>query len=148
MTFRIAFDLDDTLISPDQAFVSELFPPPALVRILGFEPLRLHFKRLYKQLKKQKVEVWIYTYIYRLFWLYGVHLNGIINGAIHKERMKNIPKNISKYPPAFGIDALIDNSLRVYKEGQENNFTVVRVLPNDDQWYGALDSLLLKRQCQ
>lgn len=152
MAFRVAFDLDDTLITPNQEFDSEQFPAPALVRILGFEPLRLHTRWLFKQLKRQGIETWVYTssfrntwYIRRLFWLYGIRLDGIVNGLIHKKRMKNLPKILSKYPPAFGIDLLIDDSLGVWQEGQQNNFEVMQILPTNNNWHLNINSALSKR---
>lgn len=152
MALRIAFDLDDTIITPNNEFASEKFPPSALIQILGFEPLRLHTRWLLQQLKKQGFETWVYTssfrntwYIRRLFWLHGIRLDGIVNGMIHKKRMKNVSKTLSKYPPAFGIDVLIDDSMGVWEEGQKNNFEVILISPNDDNWHLTVNALLSKR---
>ena len=40
----------------------------------------------------------------------------------------------SKYPPAFGIDLLVDDSAGVEIEGRRFGFSVVRVAPDDVDW--------------
>ena len=42
--------------------------------------------------------------------------------------------NISKYPPAFNIDILIDDSKGVLIEGKQNNFKVIQVEPDNLNW--------------
>lgn len=153
MSLRIAFDLDDTLLCPNNEFPFVAFPPPWLINLLGFEPLRQHSVSLFKDLRKQNAEIWIYTssfrnrwYIRRLFWLYGIRLDGIVNGVIHKQRMKNVPRSLSKYPPAFGIDVLVDNSTGVLKEGQENNFEVIKVDTTNKEWHSMIREFLRELQ--
>src|SRR6266540_1663491 len=43
-------------------------------------------------------------------------------------------RRCSKYPPAFGIDLLVDDSEGVWLEGQQFRFNVVHVLPSDVAW--------------
>lgn len=40
----------------------------------------------------------------------------------------------SKYPPAFGIDMLVDDSPGVVLEGQRYGFRVIQISPEDEQW--------------
>ncbi|OJJ20003.1 hypothetical protein BKI52_16135 [marine bacterium AO1-C] len=151
MPYRIAFDLDDTLLSPINEFPYEVFPPPRLIKLLGFEPLRIATKNLFKNLKANEIEVWIYTssfrnkfYIKQLFWLYGIRLDGIINGAIHKQRLKNMQDKPSKFPPAFGIDLLVDNSEGVKMEGQKYRFNVIHIKPQDQLWNQKVINRVMK----
>jgi len=75
-------------------------------------------------------------YIKDLFRWYGVRLGGAINQEIHWEWLKQQPPahRCSKYPPAFGIDLLIDDSEGVWMEGQKFGFRVVHVRPDDRNW--------------
>ena len=142
MSYRVAFDLDDTLLSPINEFPYEAFPAPWFVKLLGFEPIRESTVRLIRELRKQNVEVWIYTssfrstaYIRRLFWLYSIHLDGIVNAHIHLKALKHSKFKPSKYPPAFGINVLIDNSEGVKMEGEKYNFVVVHIQPLQKNWH-------------
>lgn len=146
MPFRIAFDLDDTLLSPNNEFEYEHFPPVWFIKLLGFEPLRKPTIQLFRDLRKQayqgKTELWVYTssfrrksYIRGLFGCYGLWLDGVVNGNLHKRRMKNTAQRCSKYPPAFGIDILIDNSKGVKLEGEKQGFQVIQIDPLDEHWY-------------
>jgi hypothetical protein len=40
----------------------------------------------------------------------------------------------SKYPPAFGIHLHVDDSVGVAMEGQDHQFAVVVVSPEDPDW--------------
>ena len=40
----------------------------------------------------------------------------------------------SKYPPAFGIDVLVDDSQGAVLEGKRYGFQVIQVSPQDEQW--------------
>ena len=51
-----------------------------------------------------------------------------MNDRRHAETMK------TKYPPAFGIDVLADDSVAVADEGRRPGYDVIRVDPNDDRW--------------
>jgi len=138
MSYRVAFDLDDTLLSAINEFPYETFPAPRWIQLLGFEPLRASTKQVFKNLKTHKIETWIYTssfrsktYIRSLFWLYGIQLDGIVNGMMHKQRVKNLQYKPSKFPPAFGIDLLVDNSEGVKIEGEKYRFDVLHIQPQN-----------------
>ncbi|HAS43817.1 MAG TPA: hypothetical protein DCS93_25270 [Microscillaceae bacterium] len=147
MTYRVAFDLDDTLLSAINEFPYEAFPPPRGVQWLGFEPLRAATKQVFKNLKANRVETWIYTssfrseaYIRCLFWLYGIRLDGVVNGALHKKRVKNLRDKPSKFPLAFGIDLLVDNSEGVKIEGKRYGFDVLHIQPQDQLWHQLVEN--------
>ena len=81
--------------------------------------------------------IWIYTtscrsekYISRLFHAYGLNLDGIVN--LDRHNLKTPP--CSKYPPAFGIDLLIDDSPGVEQEGRTHGFSVIIVSPDNPDW--------------
>lgn len=102
------------------------------------EKLRLGTKEIFHFFEEENCELWIYTTSYRsvryikwLFLVHGIKLYGIVNQDIHK---KNVSLNISKYPPAFNIDILIDDSKGVLIEGKQNNFKVIQVDPDDLNW--------------
>lgn len=135
---RIAFDLDDTLIPSVQTFVTERPPRRPLARLLCRIPLRLGTTRLLRTLTSQGHDLWLYTtslrshfLIRQLFNIRGVEVGGIINGDDHAKRTTF---GCSKYPPAFGIDVLVDDLPGVVLEGQRHGFRVIQVSPKDDQW--------------
>ena len=135
---RIAFDLDDTLLATTHDFPIEKPIKKFWSYFLKYEPLRKGTAKLFSQCKNLNHEIWIYTtsfrnpiYIKRLFWLYGIRLNGVVNQDIHNQKVK---QHISKYPPAFDIDILIDNSEGVKIEGERHGFKTIWILPNDTQW--------------
>jgi hypothetical protein len=140
---RIAFDLDDTLIpsypelfavEPSRGWLGRLFAP---------EWLRTGTTRLLHALVRHGCEPWVYTtslrspwHIRRLFRCYGVRLGGAINQDIHFEWLRRQPghRRCSKYPPAFGIDLLVDDSEGVRMEGEQFRFPVHVVRPDDPAW--------------
>jgi len=143
---RIAFDLDDTLLATTHDFPIELPIKKFWSYFFKYEPLRKGTNKLFSQCRNLNHEIWIYTtsfrnpiYIKRLFWLYGIRLDGIVNQKIHTQKVK---QNISKYPPAFDIDILIDNSEGVKIEGERHGFKTIWILPNDEQWVENILSTL------
>ena len=130
---NIAFDLDNTLISSN-------FPPEEcrwLRRMFLKERLRRGTKWLFRHLRSRGHRIWIYTtscrsekYISRLFHAYGLNLDGIVN--LDRHNLKTPP--CSKYPPAFGIDLLIDDSPGVEREGRTHGFSVIIVSPDNPDW--------------
>ncbi len=130
---NIAFDLDNTLISSN-------FPPEEcrwLRRMFLKERLRRGTKWLFRHLRSRGHRIWIYTtscrsekYISRLFHTYGLNLDGIVN--LDRHNLKTQP--CSKYPPAFGIDLLIDDSPGVEQEGRIHGFPVIIVSPDNPDW--------------
>jgi hypothetical protein len=141
---RIAFDLDDTLIPCDFSFPLE--PRPWLARLLGSEPLRAGSVDLLRALRTSGAQLWVYTTslrdpfaVWLQFLLHGIRLGGVVNQDRHLKKMqgwKGQPsaRDCSKYPPAFGIDLLIDNSEGVVLEGRRWGFRVLHVRPDDLTW--------------
>jgi hypothetical protein len=135
---RIAFDLDDTLIPCNCGFLTERPPRRLLARLLCRTPVRLGTTRLLRTLTRQGHDLWIYTTSLRgrfllrqLLNLSGVRIGGAINGDVHAKR---VAMGCSKYPPAFGIDVLVDDSPGVLLEGQRHGFRVIQVSPHEEQW--------------
>jgi hypothetical protein len=144
---RISFDIDDTLVIRNRSLPSESGLLPDLVhRKLG-ESLRLGTIELFRDLRRRRWEIWIYTtsertpwQIRRWLWLYGIQVDGIVNGDKHREVLAlcNPPLFISKYPPAFDIDLHVDDSEGVKTEGEANQFRVIVVKPDDEFWTGKV----------
>ena len=137
---RIAFDLDGTLtpIGIGQFRVSvNSFPMSLFFR----EPLREGTVQLMRELSSNGHELWIYTsslrtrfYIWLWFLSVGVRLKGIVNGDVHAKINHGKSSKPSKFPPAFGIDILVDDSVGVEIEGRKHGFRVLTVLPSDSDW--------------
>jgi hypothetical protein len=142
----IAFDLDDTLIPCLEGFPTETLGFWA--RRLGAERLRLGTPTLIRTLIFQGWDVWVYTTSFRspfaircLFLAHGIRLRGIVNQARHHRvvtRSGQPDQVCSKYPPAFGIDVLVDESEGVAIEARRFGFSVIRVLPDDPRWADRL----------
>ena len=144
---KVAFDLDDTLISNTFSDVEK--PPKYLcAKLLKPEQLRKGTVEIFKFCKQQGWETWIYTTSLRskwrvkfLFWLHGIHLDGFINQTIHNE---NVKIRSSKHPPTFGIDVIIDDSEGLAIEGKRYGFTVIVIDPNNRTWVTYLQEKLIK----
>ncbi len=135
---KVAFDLDDTLIIPNSEYVEDNSQYKLLTKIFKVEKLRLGTEEIFNFFEEENCELWIYTTSYRsiryikwLFLVHGIKLSGIINQEIHTQ---NVSLNISKYPPAFNIDILVDDSKGVLMEGNQNNFQVIQIDPEDLNW--------------
>ena len=149
---RVAFDLDNTLIPCGIHFPTEDSFLTILLRPLFPEKIRKGSPELLKSLQNQGYEIWIYTssqrpvwYLKVWFWRLGIHLNGIINLGRHYRVLRNYPSpidSISKYPPAFGIDCLIDDSEGVVEEGRRYNFEVIHITPDNSQWAETVQAQL------
>jgi hypothetical protein len=144
---RVAFDLDDTLIPCRYSFPVER-PRRFLARLLADEHLREGSYRLLKALRRMGCELAVYTtslrsplYIKSLFFLYGFNVRGVINQETHMkwvERQYQRFRSCSKYPPAFGIDLLVDDSEGVQLEARQYNYNMVLVRPDDHAWADAV----------
>lgn len=134
---RISFDLDDTLICdssvPTEQHVSwwRRWRYP--------ERLRHGTRSLMAELNRRRCKIWIYTsscrcprYLKSWFASFGVTIEGIVNLDRH-ERTVGL-RGPSKFPPAFGIDLHVDDSLGVAMEGAEHRFPVLVVAPGDSGW--------------
>lgn len=100
--------------------------------------MRLGTNEIFQFFEEENCKLWIYTTSYRsvryikwLFLVHGIKLYGIVNQEIHK---KYVSLTISKYPPAFNIDILIDDSKGVLIEGKQNNFKVIQIHPDNLNW--------------
>jgi hypothetical protein len=139
---HIAFDLDDTLIPCEFSFPLE--PRRWLASFLATEPLRLGTVELLRHLRTTGCALWIYTTsmrnplsVHLQFLVHGIRLAGVINHDRHCRKLRTGrpgANECSKYPPAFGIDLLIDNSEGVKEEGARFGFRVLHLEPDDDRW--------------
>ena len=139
----ISFDLDDTLIAGADKFPTEkqnIFQR-ILQNMLGLEKLRLGTTALFKDLRNKNHQIYIYTTSFRsllkvklTFLVYGLYLDFIVNQQVHNEQVGQQNKKCSKYPPTFGIDIHIDDSLGVRMEGEKYNFKTIIIAGNDTDW--------------
>jgi hypothetical protein len=137
---RIAFDLDGTLI-PIGARQFNAVAMPFPLNWFFREPLRHGALALMRGLRADGHEVWVYTsslrsrfYLWLWFLSVGVRLTGVINEDLHSVAMRSYSVKPSKFPPAFGIDLLVDDSAGVELEGKQHGFCVLRVTPEDSDW--------------
>lgn len=140
---RIAFDLDGTLIEAGFAFPTIKKQPKFLLDLCGIESLREGTVELMHFFQAQGDEIWVYTtsfrhtlYIRVLFGLHGIYVKGVINQAVHNQRIKQRTEwpRCSKYPPAFGIDLLIDDQEGVKMEAERYGFRMIWVKPQEAKW--------------
>ncbi|MFD2721601.1 hypothetical protein ACFST9_22995 [Hymenobacter monticola] len=143
---RLAFDLDNTLIRCGHDFPLETPQRPLLARLLSNEQLRQGIRELVADCRRHGWEVWVYTTsfrsawrIRRLFWFYGIRLDGVVNQLRHNHEVR---ARCTKHPPSFGIDLLIDDSEGVRLEGERHGFRVLVVAPTDEQWTEKVQSAL------
>jgi hypothetical protein len=141
---RLAFDLDDTLIPCVHAFAVEQRPRGLFSRWTSAEPVRLGAPELLRSLASDGHELWVYTAslrgpaaVKRLFRSHGVRIRRVINARIHQAsvcRSAEHLKTCTKYPPAFGIDLLIDNCEGVVAESVRYGYPVLHLRPDDGDW--------------
>ncbi len=113
-----------------------------LARVLAAEPLRVGTRELFGHLRREGFEIWVYTSSQRSVWavrlqfaLYGLWIDGVVNEQIHREaEEKSGTRWPLKYPPGFGIDLLVDNSVMVLRAAQKRVFSVVHVSPKEIAW--------------
>lgn len=137
---RIAFDIDGTLTPLGKGqFPSSMLPLP--LRLFFREPLREGAVALMRELQADGHDLWIYTsslrskrYLYLWLLCAGVRLGGVVNGTAHADALRGRPSRPSKFPPAFGIDLLVDDSAGVEAEGDRHGFRVVTIDPGDPHW--------------
>ncbi|TPG45383.1 hypothetical protein [Flavobacterium pectinovorum] len=133
----ISFDLDDTLISNK----FELEKSNLLQQFLGLENLRKGTVDLFRELKKQKHQIYIYTTSYRsesrikwTFYSYGVSVDFVINQQKHQKSIRKKDMYCSKFPPMFNIDIHIDDSIGVEMEGYKYGFKTIIISEKDENW--------------
>ena len=139
MKRHIAFDLDDTLLG--SYFEMEYPSAKWLFKLLGYEPFRIGTKELLQQLQQTGWTISVYTssyrslwYMRRLFWWYGIRLQKVINAEVHLKKVRAMSIRCEKYPPAFDIDILVDNSRGVALGGRQYGFKVLLLSPEDEDW--------------
>lgn len=143
---RISFDLDDTLVPCGKTFPTA--PPEGPGRVLCSEPLRTGAGELLRRLAQAGHDVGVYTSSDRSrlgvrlnFWSYGVSLAHVVNKTAHDAWWRGLDARrraqlapCVKYPPAFGIDVLIDDSEAVASRGRALGYSVIVVAPDDGDW--------------
>lgn len=142
---KISFDLDDTIISNNRfPLEKETF----WAKIIGCERIRAGTVALFKALRDRKHTIYIYTTSYRstlkiklMFLSYSIPVDVVINQQMHDRRVIRKGKNISKFPPEFGIDIHIDDSAGVEMEGKKFGFKTIIISPDETDWA----SIILKK---
>lgn len=147
---RCSFDLDDTLfINPDKINAEPKLKFP--LNYIYSDRLRKGTVELIKYLKKNKIEVWIYTtsfrtekYIRKLFLCYGIKLDGVINGARHAREVQEKKSETmpSKYPSHYRIDLHIDDDISVLKNGEVYGFRVYLIQEYDENWIENIKKII------
>jgi hypothetical protein len=137
---RIAFDLDGTLIpAPGSPMAVERIG--LFARAVSRERIRAGTPELLRGLRRRGHAVWLYTTSYRSparlrlwFASFGVRLSGIVGPQRHRAALTGRDIACSKYPPAFGIDVLVDDAEGVEIEGRRFGFCVLRLDEGDAAW--------------
>ena len=134
----ISFDLDDTLISKSKF---ELEKETVIHKLFGIESIRIGTIKLFKELRAKNHKIYIYTTSFRskariklMFYSYGIPVDFVINQQKHEIEVTKSGKNVSKYPPKFGIDIHVDDSLGVEMEGEKYGFKTIIISEKDKNW--------------
>lgn len=146
---RIAFDLDGTLIpAPGSPMAVERLG--LLARAVCRERMRAGAPDLLRGLRQSGHEVWLYTTSLRgparlrlWFAACGVSLAGIVGPRRHQVALAGRNVACSKYPPAFGIDLLVDDAEGVELEGKRFGFAVLRLKEDDEAWCERVSSAVM-----
>lgn len=147
---KIAFDLDGTLVpqpgSPMRVERLGLFS-----QAISREQIRAGAPTLLNGLRRYGHEVWLYTSSFRSptrlrlwFASFGVGLQGIVNQARHQTVLADRNMSCSKYPPAFGIDLLVDDAEGVALEGERLGFSVLHIREDDESWCSLVFSAIME----
>ena len=139
---RVSFDLDEVLFVWPETHKTE----PALkfpLNLMYKERLRLGTPHLINRLQSLGYEVWVYTssfrsesYIRNLFWFYGVHFDGIVNGTRHLKEVQRDNKFTlpQKVPPRYRISLHVDDEAVICSLGREYGFEAYQLDAQDDDW--------------
>ncbi len=73
-----------------------------------------------------------------MFLAHGIPVDFVINQQMHEKKIRNKGKNISKFPPEFGIDVHIDDSAGVETEGKKFGFKTIIVSVSDKDWVNTV----------
>ena len=139
---RISFDLDDVLFVAPERYETE--PPPRFpFNRIFVERLRKGTVWLIHELQRQGFEVWAYTssfrsvmYIKKLFWLYGVRFQGIINASRHLAEVQKSHRHVlpQKMPQYYRISLHIDDDPAILANARTYGFHALKVFEPDDEW--------------
>jgi hypothetical protein len=145
---KIAFDLDGTLV-PGPGSLMRVERLGLLSRAISREQIRAGTPTLLGAARRRGHEVWLYTTSFRSparlriwFASFGVRLEGIVNQQRHQTALADRSIECSKYPPAFGIDLLVDDAEGVELEGRRLGFSVLRIRENDESWCSRVSSAI------
>ena len=139
---RVSFDLDEVLFVSPETHKTEPPLPFPLNRIFS-ERLRLGTPALIRELQRLGYEVWVYTssfrserYIRRLFRLYGVRFDGIVNADRHLREVQRDSKTIlpQKLPNRYRISLHIDDETVICSLGPQYGFRAYQLEAQDDDW--------------
>ncbi len=139
---RVSFDLDDVIFVSPKTHKTEpelMFPLNKIFR----ERLRAGTPELINKLQEMGYEVWVYTssfrserYIKGLFWLYGVHFDGIVNASRHLKEVQGSRKEIlpQKVPSRYHISLHIDDEAVICAQGRRFGYEAYHLDKPDDEW--------------
>ena len=139
---RVSFDLDEVLfVSPLTHKTEPKLPFP--FRLFFQERLRLGTPDLINTLQRLGYDVWVYTssfrserYIRRLFRLYGVRFDGIVNGTRHLKEVQRNNKTVlpQKLPNHYRISLHVDDETAICSMGPQYGFKTYHLDAQDDDW--------------
>ncbi|SFD89209.1 hypothetical protein [Flavobacterium phragmitis] len=134
----ISFDLDDTLIANNKFDLEKV---NVFQKLLKIERIRKGTLLLFKELRRRKHKIYIYTTSHRsisrikwIFYTYGISVDYIINQQKHHKNISNRNFSCSKFPPMFNIDVHIDDSIGVEIEGEKFGFKTILISDTDEDW--------------
>lgn len=139
---RVSFDLDEVLFVDPSTHKTEkelIFPLNKIFK----ERLRLGTPELIKSLQNMGYEVWVYTssfrtegYIKKLFRLYGVKFDGIVNADRHLKEVQRNSKTVlpQKIPSRYHISLHVDDEEVIASWGREYGFSTYKLDAQDDDW--------------
>ena len=139
---RVSFDLDEVLFVDPATHKTEKAPAFPLDRVFR-ERLRLGTPEAVNRLQALGYEVWVYTssfrsekYIRRLFRLYKVRFDGIVNGSRHLKEVQKDNATVlpQKLPSRYRISLHIDDETVVCSMGPQYGFRTYRLDAQDDDW--------------
>ena len=140
---RISFDLDETIISRNIDWEVE----PNLKGFRGDEErLRKGTVELFKWIRKQNHEIWIYTNSYRgrkslKTWFHdcGIPVDGVIDQIVHDQKRYEQDRTciLDKNPEWFGIDLHFDDLDELAEQERIN-----KIDPLDSSWTDTVKQLI------
>ncbi len=144
---RISFDLDETLISASDSWQVEPDLP-------GFrddrERLRLGTSQLFRWLRSEGHEIWIYTNSYRGFkdlarWFTACRLpvDEVINQIKHDEKRFELDPRVrvDKNPAWFDIDLHFDDLIELSSDSR-----IEIIDPSDSEWVARVMQIVGQKQ--